>query len=121
MFAVDTNSNIASHEKQFVKPLIRGFISHIGKNNAISTKEIVLRLAHSKFNKIKWTAQKVFRFARHIQSTGEVVGLCNRNGFWFVAKDQSELSDHIDFLKEKRRLLESEIETLSNQLKDNYS
>ena len=87
------NFELSEDDSKWIQPFSRGISKRIGKENAITSKEIQ--------NKTGLSSQKVHRIIQHIRTKNIVNGICSNGRGYYVAKDRHELEECLVSLKQR--------------------
>lgn len=90
--------DLTNEELRMVTQLCKGFLAHVGKENAITSVKIIKKMAalghHTKGPRLR-------RMVNHIRLRRKVSNLCSTNQGYFIAKTQAELDSYAKSLDER--------------------
>ena len=93
-------SELTTDEKQLIKILIAGFKSHVGRNSAITSDEIIKILNDKPYTKVKVTGVRLRKMCNFIRSKGMLPLIATSNGY-FCSNDKNEIQKQITSLNER--------------------
>ena len=93
-------AELTRDERQLIKILIAGFKSHVGRNNAILSDEIVRRLNDKKATPKKVTGVRLRKMCNFIRSKGMLPLIATSHGY-FISNDSNEIRKQIQSLNER--------------------
>ena len=84
---------LTDEELKLVEPIIKGLEVRIGKENAVTNKEIQKAMNLS--------SARVHKIIQHIRTNNIVNGICSNGRGYYVAKDIHELEECLISLKQR--------------------
>ncbi len=91
----DHTADLSEEEKELIPVFIKGFETKYGKENAVTSKEIVARLQYG-YKKI--TEVRVRKIINHIRNNNLIPGLVASSSGYYVTSDPQEIKRYIDSL-----------------------
>lgn len=98
----EITKELSEDEKQFLQPLINGFLQHT-KDNPIKTPQIVSGMnnwASEKGINVKFNGVRLRKMVNHIRSTGMLPIIATSEGY-YCSSNQEDIKKQIQSLRER--------------------
>jgi len=110
-------SDLTEHELSLLPTFVAGFANKKGKQNAVTNKEIVERLAN---RSIKIGEVRVRKIINHIRNRGIIDGLVATSSGYYISEDPEEIQKYILSLESREhaiRIIKEGFEAYLRRLK----
>lgn len=108
----DVTADLTENELELVPLIVAGLKTKIGKENAITSKEIVK--AMKRYDE-KFTDARLRKIVNHIRITGLIANLlASSKGYW-VETDRREVAKYVKSLGQRKRAIEAVIRSFQPQ------
>lgn len=96
-------SDLTDYEKDVLLPLfIHGFAGKIGREKAVTNKEIISKLKPRGF---KISDARVRKLINHIRNNNLIPGLIATSEGYYISRDQSEVNKYIESLAGREKAI----------------
>ena len=109
----DITDNLTDQEKKSMEMIVRGPRVRVGKDKAITNKQICNAMRGFGHN---LTGARVRKIIHHIRVVGLVDRLIATSSGYYIASDDAELKVYIDSLRQRRESINEVEEALKSQM-----
>lgn len=107
-------SELTTDEKQLLPLFIKGLSAHIGKDNPVTSTEIIQKLKDKK--NIIVGGARVRKLINHIRMHNLIPRLIATSGGYYITNDKKELRKYIESLKGREDAIKAIREKLESEL-----